>query len=82
MAMPRRTLFALAATLAVVLAAPLTARRVEEPELCCGWADDHSDLTLERVTFKLQVAEQGIEKLRTIALAVSDPSSPSYGDPP
>merc|ERR1711907_413437 len=69
-----------AAVVTAVLAAPLSSLHVTEPSLCCGWADDHSNAALNRVKFTIQLRERQMDQLRDIALAVSDPRSPTYGN--
>ena len=54
---------------------------VVTPEsLCCGWAPTESSLSpASVVSFSLTLSERNTDQVKEIALAVSTPSNPSYG---
>ena len=54
----------------------------DAPELTNGWKYSSNSLTLsdERVSFTVYAKEQNLQKIKDIALTVSDPTSSSYGN--
>jgi len=62
-------------------ARPSTALLVPEPQLCCGWSSSTAlvDTPPSTVRFAVQAQERGAEEMKRIALDVSDPDSPRYG---
>merc|ERR1712166_68988 len=62
-------------------ARPSAALLVPEPQLCCGWSSSTAlvDTPPSTVRFAVQAQERGAEEMKRIALDVSDPDSPRYG---
>jgi len=52
---------------------------VEEPALPCGWLETHASAAPDAVSFTVLVKERNGAEVERIALAVSDPRSPTYG---
>eukprot|EP01048_Picozoa_sp_COSAG05_P008712 COSAG05_NODE_678_length_7984_cov_3.957134_5_plen_157_part_00 len=64
----------------VLLAAPASARRVDQPELPASWLEQGSHHPLpDSLTLSLALRESGEDEIARIARDVSDPRSPSYG---
>jgi tripeptidyl-peptidase-1 len=61
------------------VAAIVGALVVPEPELCCGWEATLGAAKDEKVSFVLEAERQNLDQLEKVALAVSDPSGPAYG---
>ena len=67
--------------LALVATAALGARILEQPSFCDnGWMQsDRAVQGDELMTFSIALPQSNLDKLERIALAVSDPKSPEYG---
>lgn len=62
---------------ALLTVAAATSLRVEDHVLSAGWSIT-GERTTGTVEFTVAIKQQNLDKLASIALAVSDPSSPSY----
>jgi len=75
-----KSCLALLAATASTAAAGTAFTSVVPPEsLCCGWAPTELSLSPSVVSFSLTLSERNNEQVKEIALAVSTPSDPSYG---
>jgi tripeptidyl-peptidase-1 len=75
--MARRSFFLFAASVLAVSAFEL---HVLQPQYGCDWSLDGDVDSKQTVSFTIALEEANLDKIRSVALGVSDPSSSNYGN--